>query len=252
MLPGILDITPLELVLIWSITAAASLLRAFTGFGFALTAVPVFALFFEPTQVVVLCTTLVFLLGIQTFPIYRQALDLPKRWPMFAAAIPGTALGVVLLLWFEPNQFRLSLGVLTIVASVFLARFRPRQVISRPRIASFVGLLAGICNGAFAVPGPPIIVYVMATEKDPATCRGLMIGYFSFTAVLALCAFTVLGLVDVRSVLPALLAYPAMYLGDRLGYAAFLRFGAARYRPVAIGLCLLIGVAISVRALLEA
>ncbi len=250
MLPSLIDLSVAELLLVWAITAMASLLRSFTGFGFALAAVPAYAFFFAPAEAVVLCAFLVLLLGVQTFPKYRTALQLSRRWPLFAATIPGTVCGAWLLQWLEPDQFRLGLGLLTIVASLMLASFKPRATVSGKRLGGVAGLISGFCNGAFAVPGPPMIVYVMATEANPADCRSLMIGFFSFSALLAMCSFTALGLVDQRSLLLALLAYPAMYAGDSLGYAAFVRFGGAQYRPIAIGLCLAIGVVITLRALL--
>jgi len=246
---ALFDLTLLELLLVWSITAGAALLRAFTGFGFALVAVPAYALFFSPAEAVVLCSSLVVILGVQTFPVYRHALNLRQRWPLFAVAVPGTVAGALMLRWLDPQQFRLSLGVLTIIASLLLARFRPSRTTASPQLGGLVGLASGFCNGAFAVPGPPVIVYVMATESDPARSRGLMIGFFSFSGLLALCSFFLLGFVSQRTLLLALLAYPAMYTGDRLGYLAFLRYGARQYRPVAIGLCLAIGVAITLRAL---
>jgi uncharacterized membrane protein YfcA len=246
---ALFDLTLPVLLLVWGITAGAALLRAFTGFGFALVAVPAYALFFAPGEAVVLCSSLVVILGVQTFPVYRHAMDLRQRWPLFAAALPGTVFGALMLRWLDPQQFRLSLGVLTILASLLLARFRPSRTAASPQLAGMVGLASGFCNGAFAVPGPPVIVYVMATESDPARSRGLMIGFFSFSGLLALCSFFVLGFVSQRTLLLALLAYPAMYAGDRLGYLAFLRYGARQYRPVAIALCLAIGVAITLRAL---
>nr|VFK48942.1 MAG: hypothetical protein BECKTC1821E_GA0114239_11481 [Candidatus Kentron sp. TC] len=44
-------IDPLELPLIWIVVMAAAILRAFTGFGFGLAAVPAFALLLTPAQV---------------------------------------------------------------------------------------------------------------------------------------------------------------------------------------------------------
>ena len=50
-LSGILAaVSPLELVLVLAVVVFAAVMRAFTGFGFALTAVPVFALFMHPPR----------------------------------------------------------------------------------------------------------------------------------------------------------------------------------------------------------
>jgi uncharacterized membrane protein YfcA len=60
----------LALMQIWAVVIFASILRSFTGFGFALTAVPVFSLFLSPTDSVVLSAALTLssnLLGVRTY-----------------------------------------------------------------------------------------------------------------------------------------------------------------------------------------
>ena len=77
-----------------------------------------------------------------------------------------------------------------------------------------------------------------------------MIAFFSFSALLALLGFGLAGLVSVQSAWLALAAYPALYLGDKLGYALFRRHGGSLYRRLAIAALLLIGTVIVLRALL--
>jgi uncharacterized membrane protein YfcA len=249
-LDSLAGVTLVELALIWAATAGAAMLRAFTGFGFALAAVPVYAFFLPPTEVVVLCASLAVILGVQIFPQYAGAMDLPRQWPVLLAAVPGTVLGASLLRGLQADEFRLALGVVTIVASLLLSRFHPRRRNAHGGIRAATGLSSGLLNGVFAVPGPPVIVYVMATESDPARSRAFMIGFFSFSALLGLATFASLGWVSWNTLLLALLAYPAMFAGDYLGLRLFRAHGNAQYRRVAILTCLLIGVAITLRALL--
>ena len=46
------------------------------------------------------------------------------------------------------------------------------------------------------------------------------------------------------------LAFPAMWVGDKLGYALFQRHGTAMYRRVALGVLLAVGVVVTAQALL--
>ena len=48
------NITFAEASIIWIVVILAAVLRSFTGFGFALAAVPAFSLFLSPIQAVVL------------------------------------------------------------------------------------------------------------------------------------------------------------------------------------------------------
>ena len=249
MLESTLGVSTAELGLIWLVTAGAAILRSFTGFGFALAAVPVYAFFLQPAEAVVLCASLALGIGLQTLPQYVKDLGVRQQWPVFLLALPGTLLGATLLRQLDADQFRLAIGVVTIAASIALARLRPRARRRGRGLRPAVGLLSGLLNGAFAVPGPPIIIYSMSTEADPARSRAFMIGFFSFSSLLALGSFGLIGLLSVELAMLALAAYPAMWLGDKVGYRLFRTHAGARYRQVAVATCLAIGVSICLRAL---
>jgi uncharacterized membrane protein YfcA len=250
MLEQTLGVNLSEFGLILAVTASAAILRAFTGFGFALAAVPVYSLFLPPAQAVVLCASLALAIGIQTFPQYAGKIGCARQWPVFVLAVPGTLLGAAVLQQLESDQFRLAVGALTIVASLLLARFTPGR---RPRgrgLRPAAGLASGLMNGAFAIPGPPVIVYIMATESDPARSRAFMIGYFSFVSVLALIAYGTLGLLSLQLLALAVLTFPAMLAGDRIGFHLFNRYAGSQYRNIAVCTCLLIGLVTCIRALI--
>jgi uncharacterized membrane protein YfcA len=249
-LESLAGVTLLELACIWLGTAGAAVLRAFTGFGFALAAVPVFAFFLQPPEVVVLTASLAVVLGVQTLPQYAGALNVQHQWPVFLLAVPGTVLGATLLRGMEVEEFRLALGLVTVLASLVLARFHPARRQAHPGTRAGTGFVSGLLGGAFAVPGPPVIVYIMATESDPGRSRAFMIGFFSFAALMALITYASLGWVSLQTLALVLLAYPAMFAGDRVGYRLFQAYGGAHYRRIGVAACLLIGIAIILRALL--
>ena len=235
------------LVLIWVGTIGAAVLRAFTGFGFALAAVPIFSLFLSPGQAVVLSACLSLALGVQTYPQYAHHLNLSLQWPVFASAILAMPAGIVLLTAMESAQFQLAIGIVTVASAVFLSRFHPRPHAPGwlPRLGA--GSASGLCNGAFAIPGPPIIVYIMATEADPGRSRAFMIGFFSITSLFVLIGFALAGLVSLQSLWLFLLVFPAMFIGDRLGYRLFRQYGGGVYRKVSIAALLLLGISIGLK-----
>lgn len=247
-LEALLAVSAPQLLLLWAATVVAAVLRAFTGFGFALAAVPVYAMVLLPSQAVVLSASLALVLGVQTAPQYLGALE-RRQWPVFLAAVPGTVLGALLLRQLQADEFRLVLGLVTIAASLVLARYHPRPVSVHGGLRAITGFASGVLNGAFAVPGPPVIIYAMATLGDPARARAFMIGFFSCSALLALAGFAWLGFLSWRSVGLGLAVYPAMFVGDRLGYRLFETHGGAHYRRIAVMTCLLIGLSITLRAL---
>ncbi|MBT8419627.1 MAG: sulfite exporter TauE/SafE family protein [Gammaproteobacteria bacterium] len=240
-------IEPQQLPLIWGVIIVAATLRAFTGFGFALASVPAFALFLTPAQSVVLSVSLTLGLSIQTWPQYRTKVLLKPLLPMFAFAAVGTALGALLLVRLSAEIFQLAIGVATILACLVLSRYHPRHRTVHPALTWGTGLAGGVLNGALAIPGPPIIVYAMATEPNPEKSRAFMLMFFAFSSATALAGYGIAGLVDLQSLYLFLLSYPAIYLGDKIGYRLFLHYSGKLYRGVALATLFLIGIAVIVK-----
>ncbi len=237
-----------QLPLLWAVGFAATLLRSFTGFGFALAAVPGFALLYSPIEAVALSACLSLALGAQTFKQYRRDLNLSSQWPMFAAAVVGTLIGARVLSWIDRELFLMAIGLLVMMACVALARFRPRRRPVRPALAGGAGLCSGLINGAFAIPGPPIIIYVMSTVPEPRASRALMMGFFSFSSLVAVLTYASAGWVGRDILLLAGVAYPAVWLGDRIGAVLFRRYGSGQYRRVAIAALFALGASLLIKA----
>ena len=157
------DIGVLELLLIWSVVIFASILRSFTGFGFALTAVPVFALFLTPLESVVLSAALTLtsnLIGVRT---YWGIVPLKPMLPLVFMATIGTAIGTVILAFISPAQFQFWAGISVIIACVVLIFFKPTTHRVSPMLTSFTGLLSGLMNGALAIP---CLLYTSPSPRD--------------------------------------------------------------------------------------
>ncbi|TXS90167.1 sulfite exporter TauE/SafE family protein [Parahaliea aestuarii] len=227
-------------------------MRAFTGFGFALAAVPVFSMIMPPTQAVVLSASLTLAVSLLTLKTYWGQYPLRPMLPMLSLSLLGTLVGASLLAGLSPAQFQLWIGLAVVSASLALTLYRPAQEGPRPgaRWRAAAGAASGVLNGAFAIPGPPVVVYAVAAESDPGRARALLMTFFLFSAVMALASYSLAGLVTVQSPLLFLLAFPAMLLGDRLGYYLFHRYGSRLYRQVAVAVLMAVGVTTTLQALM--
>ena len=101
----------------------------------------------------------------------------------------GTVAGAALLATISLDQFQLMIGLLVICASLALTFYRPKEQRKRPLLGNFTGLVSGLMNGAFAIPGPAVIIYAVATESEPARSRALLMTFFLFSAAIALASF---------------------------------------------------------------
>lgn len=242
-------VTAVQIALAWAVVVAAAVLRAFTGFGFGLAAVPIFALFMSPGEAVVLSTSLTLAISLTTLRTYWGGYPIGALAPLLLAALLGTALGVALLGTLDTRQFRLTIGPMVILSSLVLALYRGRQPRAHPALGGLTGFASGLLNGLFAIPGPPVIVYAMATETDPRRSRALLMTFFLFTAAMALPIYGTAGLVTRASPWLFLLAFPAMYGGDRLGHRLFRQYGTLFYRRVALLVLFAVGAGVTLKAL---
>ncbi len=231
--------------MVWGGILFAAILRSFTGFGFALAAVPIFSLFLSQVQSAVLCVTLSLGIGVITLPTYWDKNCFKPLVPLLLLSLIGTPIGALLLIDLPPRFFKLGIGICVVTSCVFLAFCRPKKTPGktfRPVSGSIAGLLSGLLNGAFAIPGPPIIIYVMATETEPMRSRSMMIIFFTFSSFLALTTYTLNGFVSLQSIYLFLFSMPVMYFGDRLGYLLLKRFGTTLYRWLSFITLFIIGI----------
>jgi len=228
----------------------AALIRAFTGFGFAMLVVPAFSFFLMPADAVVLSAVLAFLLGLLSHRAWWGLFPVTPAKPMVAGSVVGTAIGVWFLASLSVAEFQLWIGISVVIASVVLSRFVPAERAASRSTALATGVASGLMNGAFAIPGPPVILYVVATLSDPVQSRAFLMMFFWCSSVVSLVMFGAAGLISPRPFQLLWIALPAMWLGNLLRDRAFSRFAGAAYRPFVVGLCILIGLSIAAKALI--
>ena len=212
----------------------AGILRGFTGFGFALAAVPLASLFLPPSKVVAAVLLMQAAIG---------ARDCVREWPradrdavlrLSIGALIGTPLGIWALASLPQNVVRVSIGL--VVAAAVLASWRPRQS-SCTRSKSIVlatGLLSGLCNGLAAMAGPAAIIYFLTFEMRQPVIRSSLLVFFPIASLIALPMSWLSGSLTQAALALAAGGMPFFLLGGWIGAAGFRRFGVASYRPAAI------------------
>ncbi|MFK7734334.1 MAG: sulfite exporter TauE/SafE family protein [Pseudomonadales bacterium] len=245
---SLIGVSPVELALVFIVVAIASLLRSFTGFGFALAAVPGFSLIFPPTDAVVLSASLALTISLFSLPTYWQDASIKPMLPMLTAAVLATFVGASLLSYISVRTFQLLVS-----ASIFFALFGLLLNRSSSRRRSLplecvAGAASGLMNGVLAIPGPPVIAYAMLTQPDPVRSRAMLMVFFMLSGFIALVSFSFAGFVRKEIFLLFVLSLPTLYVFDKLGYVLFLRYSDKFYRTVAMWLLFVMGLSIGVNA----
>lgn len=216
------------------VSFAAGILRGYTGFGFALAAVPALTLILKPADVVPAVAVIALLGGLQlVFKVRREA-DWPSTWLLLAGAIVALPLGVAMLRHLPANLMRAFIGFVVLGAVLLL--WRGFTLAHAPSRATRLGLgaLSGLLNGSTSMGGPPVIIFFLASPAGAAAGRASLLIYFFFLSLATLGAAAVGGLLTLPVALLSLIMLPAMSLGNAVGDRLFQRSSAATYRRVAL------------------
>ncbi|SHI81925.1 hypothetical protein SAMN05444000_103145 [Shimia gijangensis] len=219
----------------WLIVAAflAGMVRGFSGFGNGLIYIPIAAQFVSPVWAV---------MTMGLMDIAGPAPMLAKVWKdrhqrdllrLFVGTIIGLPIGLALLVAVDPNVFRYSVSILSLmVLAILLAGLRYRGEV-RPPMLFGIGAASGFLGGTAGIPGPPVILFYMASPHQPAVIRAnttlyllgydtLLIGFLAIQSMLSV----------VPVLLGILLTIPNM-VGNMIGAAVFHPDYEKTYRAVA-------------------
>ena len=105
----------------------ASVLRAFSGFGFALAAMPLLVLVVEPANAVVLCTVLALVAALRSFRRAMGEADRGALRPLLLGSLIGTPLGVYALDILPAQTIELLIGIGVLASAFFLWRSEARS-----------------------------------------------------------------------------------------------------------------------------
>jgi uncharacterized membrane protein YfcA len=108
-----------------------------------------------------------------------------------------------------------------------------------------------VMNGVAAVPGPPVVAYLLALPHRPTVIRATSLVFFTFTALVVTVPFALAGLVNTQTLLFALLAWPALLVGSRLGAWAFYRAKPHHHRRISLTILTGLAMILIARAFVE-
>jgi uncharacterized protein len=245
--------TPLELALLAAVIILVSaFVRSALGFGDAVLAMPLLAVFLDLRT----ATPLVAFIG-PTISILILARDWRKSdfktsLRLVVASLVGIPAGIVLLTRLPEGPLRIVLGLFILLYGIY-GLWRPGlRIRKEPRgFVWGVGLLAGMLGGAFNTNGPPVVVYGLARGWTPATFRATLQGYFLPTGLFILAAHGVAGLWTAEVVRLYLLSVPGLLLGVYLGGRVNRILPAERFNRVVFVALAAMGALLILRALLH-
>jgi len=239
-----MDATTLGVLLV---VFAATLIRSAFGFGEALIAVPLLALFLPVTVAapvaVLLSITIATVVVVQDW----EKIHLRSTGWLVGFTLLGIPLGLLLLTRVHQDAVKTVLGVLLLAFSGYalFGGAPPKLHRDSRRWLAGCGFCAGVLGGAYGLNGPPLVIYGTMRRWTPQYFRATLQAYFLPASILGMTGYYFAGLwvpVVTHYYLIALpVVLPTIFLGRWLNHRmrgdTFLHY--IHVRLICIGLTLL-------------
>ena len=209
-----------------------------TGFGFALVLSPALFAVMEPAEAVTVLLALGAALNLLVLVEGHDA-----RWsrlpPLLLPALPGLALGAVVLAALSREPLQIGVGVAVIAAALWQLRHRAAAA----RVpAPAAGFLSGVLTTSISISGPPIVLWLEAQALTPAEFRATLAAAFLALNIAGWAVLAVAG--DAAAELGELaLLLALVVVGYALGALAFRRLNHERFYRIVLALVIVTGAA---------
>lgn len=226
----------------------ATLIRSAFGFGEALIAVPLLALFLPVTVAAPVAVLLSITIAAVVVAQDWEKIHLRSTGWLVGFTLMGIPLGLLLLTRVHEDAVKAVLAVLLLAFSGYsLLGGKPPELgrDSRGWLAG-CGFCAGVLGGAYGMNGPPLVIYGAMRRWTPQQFRATLQGYFLPASILGMAGYYFAGLwvpaVTHYYLISLPVALPTIFLGrwmnHRMRGDAFLRY--VHLGLVCIGVALLV------------
>jgi hypothetical protein len=225
------EVGPVEAVAVSGLVCAASFVGAVSGFGFALLLVPPLALVLGAPEAVVLANVLGTSHHVAMFLRFRAAADRPLAARMVVLAVPGMAVGLLVIELVSARTLQAILAANVILATILLWRGvrLPRRTLASDGATGFI---SGVLNTSTAMNGPPIVLYLQAQRFAPDAFRGTIAVVFLFSNAVALALYGLRGRLDSDLWTSTAAGGPGLVIGWVAGTAVATGIGPGHFRGV--------------------
>lgn len=231
-----------DLVVVATVVALASTTQTVAGFGFALIAVPLMSLAIDTKEAVAVAAVL----GLANASIQavqdRVHVERILARRLFAWAVVGMPLGLVVLLTIDSDVLRLLLGGTVLVLTALLARGVDVSG-SGPGPDRLAGFASGVLQTSLSTNGPPLAIVLHGRRLDPHTFRATLLTDLALIGIVGVGLFALTGRITADVLVALVVGAPALLIGSAAGRTLRPRVDGARFRRLVLALLALSGTA---------
>lgn len=217
----------------------AGVARGLAGFGTGMIVAPVAGALYNPLAAVVVIVIIDLL---PALPVTIPALRIAK-WREVLPILAGMAVTVPLGVWLVANapELTLRLGIAVVILFCAAALWRGWRYLGERSVPKSlgVGAVAGVLSGVAQIPGPPVLIYWLASTLPAAIVRANMLSLFFISTFLTIISLYFNDLFTAETVMLGVLVSPVYFAGTLTGWAFYSRTSDALYRQITLGLVVL-------------
>jgi uncharacterized protein len=226
----------------------AAIVRGYSGFGFSLLAITSLSLIMEPAEIVPSIFMLEIAASLHLLPGIWRDIHWRSLLPLIIGCFVGTPIGVALLASLPSATLQIALALFVLLATALLWRGFTLKKMPGLLGAGAVGGVAGFCNGAFGIAGPPAILLYFSSPAGHAIGRASLVAFFLATDLIGLPMLWQAGLVTPSTAYRALVFLVPLIAGVWLGARSFKSADPARFRKIVLMLLAALAVLSALKA----
>lgn len=214
----------------------AGLVRGFSGFGSGLVYMPIAGAVLPPAQAVAVLVVMDLLGPLANLPGALRT-GTPRDVGLLGLGmLPGLPLGVAALFLVDPSMFRWSVSLIALATvAALVAGWRWHGPRGRS-VTMATGFMSGLVGGATALPGPPVILYYMASPLPVAQVRANLTMFLLMVDLGLVSVLAASGQLSWTLATVSLMLLVPFSLANGLGSALFRPERARAYRLLSWGL----------------
>lgn len=217
------EISPLQYLAIAVIVIFGGIVRGATGFGGAMVMTLPLSLIFRPAEAII---TVLLLELAGPAQLLRHALGIVIDQPaakrtlgvISISALAVLPLGITLQSYLDRQSITLFMAIAVLVCALALIIRIPRHLRPSPLRASAAGITSGLMLALTGICGPPVVLYVHASESNHQLARSFLMLYITGASMLMVTMTAIAQSVGAIPFLYALVLMPIFFVGNLLGH----------------------------------
>ena len=245
-----IGLSPIMLFYAFFAIGVAAFIRGYSGFGFSALTVTSLVLILPPSEVVPTAYMLEVAASIHMLPLVWRSIDWKiLRWLVFGAVM-GTPFGIIFLEVVPQEMMRLVISGIVLTASLIL--WKNIQFRSSTNWYSIlaVGFFSGVINGAAAIGGLPVVLFLLSISASSTLSRATMVAYLFICGLYALFLPGSQQLISTELFGRTVLFLIPLLVGIYFGHRSFVKTTPESFRKFALSLLILLSVAVIFRSVL--